>query len=104
MHSITIIFLDIAAIALFLVLADLSKRLGEALKTPAYYKLFWVGMVSIVLAMLINTITLSNNIDLSIKHPVSMIVSMALRFFAGCCAVFASLKYWQWLIAELLKK
>jgi hypothetical protein len=102
MHS--IIFLDISAVAILLVLADLSKRLGEALKTPSYYKLFYGGVVFVVLAAVINSIAFNNYVDVTRQVSVSIVFPMALRFVAGVCAVFASLQYWRWLITELFKK
>ncbi len=46
----SIVFLDIAVITILIVLAYLSKRLGEALKTPPLYRLFYAGVVVLVFA------------------------------------------------------
>ncbi len=98
----TIVFLDIAMIIILIVLAYLSKRLGEALKTPPYYKLYYVGIVFVVISVLINTISI--NEVLTVMPEITKTVPMGLRCVSGLLAVFASLQYWQWLFSELLKQ
>jgi hypothetical protein len=96
-----IVFLDSAVLIMLFVMADLSKRLGEALKTPPYYKLFYVGVCMIVTAVLINTIFV--NSILVVSHAISTITPMALRCCTGILAVFACLQYWKWLFSEIFK-
>lgn len=98
----TIVFLDIAMIIILLVLAYLSKRLGEALKTPPYYKLYYVGIVFVMISVLINTISINEVI--AVIPEITKTVPMGLRCVSGLLAVFASLQYWQWLFSELLKQ
>ena len=93
-----LLFLDIAAVTIYLVTAALSKRLGEALKIGNYFKLFYVSIVltftASIIDMLINIKTLEY-IEL---------LSVLLRFAGGLFAVSASLKYWKWLFPEFIKK
>lgn len=96
-----IIFLDIAVIIIFIILAYLSKRLGEALKTPPFYKLFHAGIGLIVAALLINTLAMND--ILVTTQAFSFTVPMGLRFLAGILSIFASMQYWNWLFSELFK-
>ncbi len=97
----TIVFLDIAVIIIFLVLAYLSKRLGEALKTPPFYKLFYVGAVVIAVTMVIQVFSMI--IVTPILSQISDSVLMGMRFLSGFLAVVASLQYWRWLFSEFFK-
>jgi len=97
----TIIFLDIAVIIILLVLAYLSKRLGEALKTPSYYKLYHLGIVLIIVSVFINTISI--NQTAAVLPDISKAVTMGLRCISGVLAVFASLQYWRWIFSEVFK-
>ncbi len=97
-----IVFLDIAVIIIFVVLAYLSKRLGEALKKPPFYKLFYIGGLLIIGAVLINAI--SANDIIIIVPGFSDIFTMGMRFFSVILAVFACMQYWKWLFSEIFKK
>lgn len=96
-----IVFLDIAIIILFIVLAYLSKRLGEALKTPPLYKLFYAGVILIIVAVLINTISVNNLIPFVSEFFDT--VSMAVRFGSCFLAIVVSMLYWRWLFSEIFK-
>jgi uncharacterized membrane protein len=97
----TIIFLDIAVIIIHLVLAYLSKRLGDALKTPPYYKLYYVGIALVITSVFINTISIPQTIAAFPK--VVKVITMGLRCVSGLLAVFASLQYWRWIFSEVFK-
>ncbi len=97
----TIIFLDIAVIIIHLVLAYLSKRLGEALKTPSYYKLYYIGIAIVILSIVINTISINQTI--AALPDISKTVTMGLRGLSGLLAVFAGLQYWRWIFPEVFK-
>jgi hypothetical protein len=97
----SIVFLDIAVVTILLVLAYLSKRLGEALKTPPYYRLFYVGAVLVMVAALINTI-FAINFPVHVYTFTNMML-MALRFFCSIAAVFTCMQYWKWLFSEFFK-
>ncbi len=98
----TIVFLDIAVIVILFVLAYLSKRLGEALKTPPYYKLFYIGVIIIAATMVIHAVSM--NTVTPIIPKVSNTFLMGIRFLAGFLAVIASLQYWRWLFSEFIKR
>lgn len=96
-----IVFLDIAVITTLIVLAYLSKRLGEALKTPSFYKLFYVGVALIAIAALFSAF-FAQNINVTIIK-FSNIILMALRFLCCIVAVFTCMQYWKWLFSEYFK-
>ena len=97
----SVVFLDIAVVTILLVLAYLSKRLGEALKTPPFYKLFYAGAAFVLFAALSNTI-FAINFTVGV-YKFSNMVLMALRFFCSIVAVFTCMQYWKWLFAEFFK-
>lgn len=94
-----IFFLDISVMFILYVLANLSKRFGEAMKKPPFYKLFHLSLGLILVSFLINTVTA--NATASTIHLSSQVVSMGLRCVAGILSVFSSLQYWKWLFAEI---
>ncbi|MCI0474010.1 MAG: hypothetical protein L0Y76_10560 [Ignavibacteria bacterium] len=94
-------FLDISTIIILIVIAYLSKRLGEALKTLPFYKLLYGAVGFIIASAVLNSFAVNNVLDISIKTLNT--VSMGIRFFAGIISVFACLQYWKWLFSELFK-
>ena len=97
----SIVFLDIAVITILIVLAYLSKRLGEALKTPHFYKLFYVAVVLMVVGALF-TLFYAQNVNVTISKLFNIIL-MALRFICSIVAVFTCMQYWKWLFSEFFK-
>jgi hypothetical protein len=91
-------FFDVTAVITMLVLAYLSRRLGEAMHIRPYYLILVVTAALIVVASGLETI----------PRPLSFefIVSLAnwLRFAAGAAALAVALRYWKWLFAEFSKK
>ena len=100
----TILLIDISSITLFLILSSLSKQIGEALKTPPYYRLYYGGVILIVLAIMINTLSITLRHAFSVTPEFSSTLPMGLRFISGLIAVFSSMQYWKWLFSEYLKK
>ncbi len=96
-----VFFLDIASIIILIVIAYLSKRLGEALKTPPYYKLLYGAVGLIIAAAIVNAFAANELVKLS-AGPLNT-VSMIIRFFSGIISVFACLQYWKWLFSEIAK-
>lgn len=96
-----IFFLDLSVIIILMVIAYLSKRLGEALKTPPFYSLFYIGVVVIIVAAIINTIATSRVFPIS--YNLYTTISMVMRFFSGFISVFACIQYWKWLFSEIFK-
>lgn len=94
LHSLTIF--DISAIVLMIVLAYLSKRLGDALKIKPFYKMLYITALCITSASIFDIVSSSFNYNLPF-------VSMSLRFIASAGAVFVCLRYWNWLFSEFLR-
>ncbi len=97
-----LIFYDISSIIILLVLAYLSKRLGEALKIAPFFKLFYVAAVIVAAAQ---------GIDISDAYiewdalPVSPLLCSIMLRCAGMIIGFSvSLIYWKWLFGELFNK
>jgi hypothetical protein len=95
-----IVILDIAVIIILTVLAYLSKRLGDALKKPPYYKLYYIGIILVLAGVIINTISASDVIPAAQRLFEG--ISTGLRCVSGVLAVFASLQYWRWLFNEII--
>jgi len=91
-------FFDAMAVIMMLVLAYLSKRLGEAMHIRPYYVIFFVTATMIVLASGLETIPR----PLSLKFVGSLANSF--RFVASATAFVVALRYWKWLFAESSKK
>lgn len=93
----SLFFYDVSSIVIMIVLAYLSKRLGDALKVKPYYKLLYVTSFLVIcssgLDIVSGTVTVS----------AATVISMALRFSAGAIALGVCLKYWNWLFAEFFK-
>lgn len=96
-----VFFLDLSVIIILMVIAYLSKRLGEALKTPPFYILFYIGVVVIIVAAIINTIATSRVFPIS--YNLYTTISMVMRFSSGFISVFACIQYWKWLFSEIFK-
>lgn len=81
-----------------IILADLSKRLGIALKIKSYYKLLYATSIIIIAA---------SGIDLAvntIKLPVSPYIPLLMRLVSSIIAFVVCLRYWNWLFPEFFKK
>jgi len=101
-QSPSVLFLDASAAVIMLVLASLSKGLGNALKIRPYYRLLYLAAGISLAASLANAVLL----ELSSAGHQNMpyMAAAALRCAAGITAVAASLRYWHWLFSEFLKK
>ncbi len=95
----TLIILDVAVSVIMAVLASLSQRLGEALKIPPFYRLFYLGIALIITGAISGAA--ANAAGAAGDAMVQF--SLAIRFVSGLLAVFASLRYWRWLFAEYFK-
>jgi hypothetical protein len=94
-HSLT--FFDISAVVAMIVLAYLSKRLGDALKIKPYYKILYVTALCITSASIADIVSTS-------FHITSMhFLSMAIRFISSAGAFLVCLRYWNWLFSEFLR-
>jgi hypothetical protein len=96
LHS--IILFDASAVVIMLIIAYLSRRIGEALKIKPYYRTLY--LTSLVIALTALGDIFLNDINIHINQ----IVPMGLRFASACTAFFVSLRYWSWAFSEYLRK
>lgn len=89
----TISFLSFTFILYFL--SVLSKRLGEVMGLKKYYYLYYLGTV----------LTLSGSAvlvpQLNIENP--LLLGYTFFSLGLTCGLIASVKYWGWLLKELIK-
>ena len=92
-----LILFDVATVMAMLVIAYLSKNMGEALKIPPYYKMLYLTSVLITFA------AIADSVPHNMLFPFSKTVTMGLRCVAGVFALPVCLRYWKWLISEFFK-
>jgi hypothetical protein len=92
-----LILFDIAAVMAMLVVAYLSKSMGEALKIPPYFRVLHFTSLLIAVAAIIDAVPKNR------LFPYSETVSMVVRCLAGIIALPVCLRYWKWLISEYFK-
>jgi hypothetical protein len=88
------VFFDLSVIVSMMVLAYLSKKMGEALKIPPYYLVFYCAALVVAAA---------SGIDIAAKgHLIAthQFLSGGMRCCAGLAACGVSLRYWSWLFSE----
>lgn len=83
------------------VLANLSMRLGSALKIPPYFRIFHVSTALVLCASLINVIAQTFP---AMSATAYQTTSMLMRSVAGVLSVATALRYWKWLFAEYAKR
>jgi hypothetical protein len=93
-----IIFFDIAAIMAMLVVATLSKTIGEPLKIPPYYKLLYGASALLAAAALMDIVPPTNT-----ALYVPAVFLMGMRCLAGLIAIPVCQRYWKFLISEYFK-
>jgi hypothetical protein len=91
-------FFDATAVVMMLVLAYLSKRLGEAMHIRPYYIILFVTAALILAASGLETIP--RPLSFEFIGP----LANSLRFAASAAAFLVALRYWKWLFAEFSKK
>jgi hypothetical protein len=101
-HLEGLLILDVAMAIILVVLASLSKRLGEALKILHYYKFMYAAIVFIVVASLTDTLSASWTIP-HLNSMLSRLIPNLLRCVAGVVSVISVLPYWKWLFSEFSK-
>ena len=92
-----LILVDASAILLFAVLASLSRRLGQALKTPPIYRGFYISIALVSIAGLEAILAASG---MRTSSDAWTLLPMLLRCVGALIAVITALKYWQWLFGE----
>jgi len=96
LHS--LIIFDASVVVIMIIIAYLSRRIGEALKIKPYYRFLYV--TSIVIAITAIGDTILNDITIHVPS----IIPMSIRFCAAVCAFVVSLRYWSWAFSEYLRK
>jgi hypothetical protein len=98
-HS--LFFFDISFVITMIVIAYLSKRLGEALKIKSFYKLLYITSFLVVCASGLDAVSGAfGTID---KSNATLFISMILRLLSGITAFFVCLRYWSWIFPEFFK-
>lgn len=82
--------------AVLYIMAKLSKRLGEAMQIKPYFYLYYAGILFFVFALGYNLVF--RTADPYLTHMVSNLL-LAIGMTLG---LVATVKYWGWLIKELL--
>jgi hypothetical protein len=90
----TMMLVDLSIVITMLVLSYLSRKMGDALKIPPYYRVLYATALLMVAA---------SGMDMAIKEGVitaSPLVSLVVRGCAGIAAFGVCLRYWNWLFSE----
>lgn len=90
----TKLLFDCSMMSSMLILAYLSRKMGEALKIFPYYLVLYAAALLVVAA---------GGIDIAVKAQVFGVSPEwpgILRCLAGAAALCASLRYWKWLLSE----
>jgi hypothetical protein len=95
-HS--LILFDASAVVIMVIIAYLSRRIGEALKIKPYYRILY--LTSFVVALTALSDTMLNDINIHINQ----FILMGLRFVSAGTAFVVSLRYWSWAFSEFLRK
>ncbi|MDR0331699.1 MAG: hypothetical protein LBH93_08340 [Chitinispirillales bacterium] len=91
-------FFDTTAVIMMLVLAYLSKRLGEAMHIRPYYIILFVTAALIAIASGLETI------PQPLSYEFIRTLTNVIRFAASAAAFVVALRYWKWLFSEFSKK
>jgi len=94
----SLFFFDVSSVTLMIVLAYLSKRLGEALVIRPYYRILFFTAAAIVGASGLDTIPTVYN------YAFVPVLTNILRCTAALVALMVTLRYWKWLFAEFSKQ
>ncbi len=86
---------DVAVMVSMLVLANLSARLGDALKIPPYYRILYVTTALVLAAFALDTFRET------LQAPLLDLVAIAMRAAAVVAAAAVCLPYWHWVFREI---
>lgn len=92
----TLFVVDVAIITCLMVLANLSCRIGEALRIPALYKTFYFAGALVLIASFSDAV-----FDMIPYLPE---ISGILRIIAVLVSIPVAVRYWHWLFNEKLHK
>ncbi len=92
----TLFVVDVAIITCLMVLANLSARIGEALRIPPIYKTFYVAAGMVLCASFANAV-----FDMI---PYLTEITGAIRVISVAVSIPVAVRYWHWLFNEKLHK
>ena len=90
----TLVLFDCSMVLIMLVLAYLSKQLGDAMKTPPWYAAVYGAIVIVAVACGLDIIAGSFSFTLP------SLVTLGMRLGAGIIALCVCIRYWNWLFSE----
>ncbi|HEY9246404.1 MAG TPA: hypothetical protein VIO11_06110 [Candidatus Methanoperedens sp.] len=85
-------------IILYVVLGYLSARMGEGMRLPGYYRLYYAAVLALVLALAAGWPIYYAGKENSGYFPSYLMIA------GNAIAIAASYKYWWWLRDEILNK
>ncbi len=91
--------LDISIFLLLIVLANLSKRIGEAMMIPPFYQILYYLAV-LVAGASITDVVVKGMQDLDYIHT----ITLSARSIAAIVSIPVCYRYWKWLFNENLKR
>jgi len=92
----SLFIVDMSIMVSMLVLANLSKRLGNALKIRPYYRVLYATTALVFAAFGMDTFRET------LQYPVLSLISIAVRAAAGILGIVVCMPYWRWLFPEFL--
>lgn len=92
----TLFVMDVAIIVCFMVLANLSRRIGEALRIPKFYTVFYGTSALLISVSFVDAVFES--------IPIVGKVAMVLRGVVVIISIPVAVRYWHWLFNEKLQK
>lgn len=89
----------ISLIAMALILRDLSRRLGQALRMKKYYMLY---DASVVLLLLATAAIVAEYLNIGLADGSLLTASMLLIVASTLLILGTTIKYWAWIFPEVL--
>ncbi len=93
----TLFVTDVAVIICLMVLANLSRRIGEALRIQKIYTTFYFTSAMVVVASFVDAV-------FNPTIPYLTDVTLIVRVVAVLISIPVAVKYWHWLFNEKLQK
>jgi hypothetical protein len=87
----------VSIVLALVVLASLSRRLGEVTKRPPIYRWFWVGAALVSLSIVLRLFTLDSAGRLSAQAALLYDVPLVMGLLVS---VIVAWRYWGWLLYE----
>ena len=94
--------LDVSVFLLIMILSELSKRIGEALKVPHFYHYYYTCAALLIFLIIVDIVSpyiLPN----TAKHEI-FVITLALRAGLVLSTFPVAMIYWRWLFSENLKR